>query len=85
MLFIIILYLLCATHCVVDGEQSMSKEVANTYNYIDAYLDDVRSRGRFAFTLEELKDIFVNNSDKAILQSFPIRFLLKNLFLLYCF
>lgn len=69
LLFIIILYLLCATHCVVDGEQSMSKEVANTYNYIDAYLDDVRSRGRFAFTLEELKDIFVNNSDKAILQS----------------
>lgn len=64
-----ILYLLCATHCVVNSEQSMIKEAANTYNYIDAYLDDVRSKGRFAFTLDELKDSFANNSDKAILQS----------------
>lgn len=69
MILINILHLLCATHCVVNSEQSMIKEIANTYNYIDAYLDDVRSKGRFAFTLDELKDSFANNSDKAILQS----------------
>ena len=47
----------------------MAKETVNTYNYINAYLDDVRSKGRFAFTLDELKGNFVNNTDKAILQS----------------
>lgn len=64
-----ILYLLYTTHCVVNGKRNMAKEIANTYNYIDAYLDDVRSKGRFAFTLDELKDNFIHNSDKAILQS----------------
>lgn len=47
----------------------MTKRNVNSYNYIDAYLDDVRSKGRFAFTLDDLRDSFPNNSDKAILQS----------------
>lgn len=45
------------------------KGAAHTYNYIEDYLDDIRSKGRFAFTLEELKERFDNSSDKAILQS----------------
>jgi predicted transcriptional regulator of viral defense system len=45
------------------------KETNHTYNYIEDYLDDIRSKGRYAFTLEELKERFNNNSDKALLQS----------------
>lgn len=39
-----------------------------TYNYLEEYIDSVRSKGRYAFTLEELKGEF-DVTDKAILQS----------------
>lgn len=39
-----------------------------TYNYLEEYIDSVRSKGRYAFTLEELKGKF-DVTDKAILQS----------------
>lgn len=58
------------TQCVVNSKQDMCiKGAVHTYNYIEDYLDDIRSKGRFAFTLEELKERFNNSSDKAILQS----------------
>jgi predicted transcriptional regulator of viral defense system len=40
----------------------------NTRNYIEDYLDFIRSKGRYSFTLDELKVKF-STSDKAILQS----------------
>ena len=39
-----------------------------TYNYLEEYIDKVRSKGRYAFTLEELKLKF-DVTDKAILQN----------------
>ncbi len=36
----------------------MESVAQNTYNYIDKYLIEVRSQGRYAFTAEELKDKF---------------------------
>lgn len=39
-----------------------------TYNYLEEYIDKVRSKGRYVFTLEELKDEF-DVTDKAILQN----------------
>lgn len=39
-----------------------------SYNYLEEYIDAVRAKGRYAFTLEELKDKF-DISDKAILQN----------------
>lgn len=39
-----------------------------TYNYIEEFLSDVQSRGRFTVTLEELRNNF-NSSEKAILQN----------------
>lgn len=43
-------------------------EAAVTYNYLDEYLDELRSRGRYAFTLDEVKEKF-NVSDKALNQN----------------
>ena len=39
-----------------------------SYNYLEEYIDAVRAKGRYAFTLEELKGKF-DISDKAILQN----------------
>lgn len=39
-----------------------------TYNYLDEYLDELRSKGRYAFTLDEVKDKFPV-SDKALSQN----------------
>lgn len=44
------------------------KTEAQTYNYLEDYVDAVRAKGRYAFTLEELKDKF-DITDKALLQS----------------
>jgi predicted transcriptional regulator of viral defense system len=38
------------------------------YNYLEEYIDSVRAKGRYAFTLEELKDK-LEVTDKAILQN----------------
>ena len=45
----------------------MESEI-QSYNYLEEYIDAVRAKGRYAFTLEELKDKF-DISDKAILQN----------------
>lgn len=47
-----------------------------SYNYLEEYIDAVRAKGRYAFTLEELKDKF-EITDKALLQSL-YRLKLKN-------
>ena len=44
------------------------KNGVQTYNYLEEYIDTVRSKGRYAFTLEELKEKF-DVTDKAILQN----------------
>lgn len=41
--------MLYATYCVFKGKQIMVKETANTYNCINAYLDEVRNKVRFSF------------------------------------
>ena len=64
-----ILYLRNTTHCVVNSKQNIQiSEVVTTYNYIDEYLDELRSKGRYAFTLDEPKERF-NVSDKALNQN----------------
>ncbi|PWK20019.1 type IV toxin-antitoxin system AbiEi family antitoxin domain-containing protein [Xanthomarina spongicola] len=44
------------------------KEGALSYNYLEEFLDKIRAKGRFAFTLDEVKSQF-NISDKAISQN----------------
>lgn len=44
------------------------KKGVQTYNYLEEYIESVRAKGRYAFTLEELKDKF-DTTDKAILQN----------------
>ena len=39
-----------------------------SYNYLEDYLDAIRAKGRYAFTVDELKDKF-DISDKAIHQN----------------
>lgn len=57
------------THCVVDSKQNtIVKTGVQTYNYLEEYIDGVRAKGRYAFTLEELKDK-IHVTDKAILQN----------------
>lgn len=57
------------THCVVDSKQNNRvKKGVQTYNYLEEYIDSVRAKGRYAFTLEELKDK-LEVTDKAILQN----------------
>ena len=56
------------THCVVDSKRNIVRKESSTYNYLEEYIDNVRSKGRYAFTLEELKEKF-EVTDKAILQS----------------
>ncbi len=57
------------THCVVDSKQNMQvKSGILTYNYLEEYIDSVRAKGRYAFTLEELKDK-LEVTDKALLQN----------------
>lgn len=57
------------THCVVNSKQNnIVKTGVQTYNYLEEYLDNVRAKGRYAFTLEELKNK-LQVTDKAILQS----------------
>lgn len=64
-----ILYLRNTTHCVVDSKQNTIVKVGiQTYNYLEEYIDSVRAKGRYAFTLEELKDK-LEVTDKAILQN----------------
>ncbi|HCC52500.1 MAG TPA: hypothetical protein DEQ30_10950, partial [Porphyromonadaceae bacterium] len=47
------------TNFVIKCNLKLMESVAqNTYNYIDKYLIEVRSQGRYAFTAEELKDKF---------------------------
>lgn len=43
-------------------------DTVTAYNYLDEYLDELRSKGRYAFTLDEAKDKF-NVSDKALHQN----------------
>ncbi|MCD0464063.1 type IV toxin-antitoxin system AbiEi family antitoxin [Flavobacterium sp. ENC] len=43
-------------------------EAVVTYNYLDEYLDELRSKGRYAFTLDEAKERFPV-SDKALNQN----------------
>ncbi|KRD06335.1 hypothetical protein ASE21_19385 [Flavobacterium sp. Root901] len=43
-------------------------DTAVTYNYLDEYLDELRSKGRYAFTLDEVKEKFPV-SDKALNQN----------------
>ncbi|MGV9004427.1 type IV toxin-antitoxin system AbiEi family antitoxin domain-containing protein [Flavobacterium sp.] len=57
------------THSVVDSKQyTLMKVGVQTYNYLEEYIDSVRAKGRYAFTLEELKDK-LDVTDKAILQN----------------
>ena len=57
------------THCVVYSKQNKAvKTGVQTYNYLEEYIDSVRAKGRYAFTLEELKDK-IDVTDKAILQN----------------
>jgi len=44
------------------------KTGVQSYNYLEEYIDSVRAQGRYAFTLEELKDK-LDVTDKAILQN----------------
>lgn len=44
------------------------KTSTQSYNYLENYLNYIRSKGRYIFTIDELKDKF-EASDKAILQS----------------
>ena len=65
------------THCVVDSKQNILVKIGGqTYNYLEEYIDSVRAKGRYAFTLEELKDK-LEVTDKAILQNL-YRLKLKN-------
>lgn len=65
------------THCVVDSKQNILVQTGSqTYNYLEEYIDSVRAKGRYAFTLEELKDK-LDVTDKAILQNL-YRLKLKN-------
>ncbi len=55
------------THCVVlCNPISMNEQL--TYNYLDDYLNEVRSRGRHTFTLQEAKKHF-SVSEKTLTQS----------------
>jgi predicted transcriptional regulator of viral defense system len=57
------------THCVVLCKQNIDmKTRVQSYNYLEDYLDAVRAKGRYAFTVDELKDKF-DISDKAIHQN----------------
>ena len=62
------------THCVVDSKQNILVKIGGqTYNYLEEYIDSVRAKGRYAFTLEELKDK-LDVTDKAILQNLQKQF-----------
>lgn len=64
-----ILHLHITTHCVVVCKPNIEmKTTVQTYNYLETYLDSVRAKGRYAFTVDELKDKF-DLSDKAIHQN----------------
>lgn len=64
-----ILHLRNTTHCVVLRKQNIDmKTEVQSYNYLEDYLDAVRAKGRYAFTVDELKDKF-DISDKAIHQN----------------
>lgn len=64
-----ILHLRNTTHSVVDSKQyTLMNLRVQTYNYLEEYLDSVRAKGRYAFTLEELKNK-LEVTDKAILQN----------------
>lgn len=57
------------THCVVLRKPNIEmKTGVQSYNYLEDYLDAVRAKGRYAFTVDELKDKF-DISDKAIHQN----------------
>jgi len=40
----------------------MGNASQSTYNYLDKYLIEVRSQGRYAFTLDEIENKFENYS-----------------------
>ncbi|WP_394758917.1 type IV toxin-antitoxin system AbiEi family antitoxin [Flavobacterium sp.] len=64
-----VLHLRNTTHCVVNRKRNTQVGIEiQSYNYLEEYIDAVRAKGRYAFTLEELKDKF-DISDKAILQN----------------
>jgi len=44
-------------------------ESISSYNYLEGFLDKLRARGRYAFTLEEIRNEFPNASDKALNQN----------------
>ena len=45
----------CVTLC---RDILMKENNQTTYNQLDNYLKEVRSQGRYAFTLDELKNVF---------------------------
>lgn len=46
-------YICVRLHCVVNSKQNtLVKVVIQTYNYLEEYIDGVRAKGRYAFTLE---------------------------------
>lgn len=64
-----ILHFRNTTQCVVLRKQNIEmKTEVQTYNYLEDYLDAIRTKGRYAFTVDELKDKF-DVSDKAIHQN----------------
>lgn len=66
---IFFLYLLCTTKCVVHSKRKIfvkKPEIIN--NYLEEYLNKVRSKGRYTFTWLEAKKQF-DVSDKALNQS----------------
>ena len=57
------------TDCVVNSKQLLMPETSiNQYNYLEDFIKKLRSVGRYAFNLSEIKDKF-NLSDKALNQS----------------
>lgn len=56
------------THYVVNEKQNIVKMATLSYNYLEVFLNDIRSKGRYSFTLEEVKNQF-KKSDKAISQN----------------
>lgn len=63
------LHLLCTTRNVVNRNQNNTVEQPEIiHNYLEDYLNKVRSKGRYAFTWVEIKKQF-DVSDKALKQS----------------
>jgi predicted transcriptional regulator of viral defense system len=60
--------LLFTTQCVVNRKLSFMPKAAIQYNYLEDFINKIRSVGRYSFSLAEIKQQF-NTSDKAINQN----------------